>query len=321
MISFNAIHADITWKLSDDGTLTISGTDVRDYVSPSYSPWYSQRDKIKKVIIENGVPVIGKNSFRDCSALTSITIPNSVRGIRQSAFWNCSSLTSINIPNSVNRIEGYAFNGCSSLTSVYIPESVTIMEGHVFWGCVNITSVTIPKSVTSIGHQAFSGCSALTSVSIGMKKIPNQIFQYCSNLISVSILDGVTSIGMYAFSGCSSLTSITIPSSVKSIEHGVFSFCTKLNSVTNLSQTPQKIDAYTFEVYGTLHVLPGCKAAYEAADGWKNFTIVEDVATGIDVVEGTPTISSDKIFSISGQQLNKTKKGVNIINGKKILVK
>jgi len=70
-----------------------------------------------------------------------------------------------------------------------------------------------------------------------------------------------------------------------------------------------------------LHILPGCKAAYETADGWKNFTILEDATTGIDVVEGTPTISSDKIFSISGQQLNKTNKGVNIINGKKILVK
>ncbi len=68
-------------------------------------------------------------------------------------------------------------------------------------------------------------------------------------------------------------------------------------------------------------MLPGCKAKYEAADVWKNFTIVEDATTGIDAVERTSTLSTDKIFSISGQQLDKTKKGVNIINGKKILVK
>ena len=37
------------------------------------------------------------------------------------------------------------------------------------------------------------------------------------------------------------------------------------------------------------------------ADFWKNFTIVEDATTGIDVVEGITTISADKIFSISGQ--------------------
>ena len=321
MIAFNAVHAEFAWDLSDDGTLTISGTDIRDHYSPFYSPWYSQRNKIKKVIIKNGVPVIGENSFRDCSALTSIIIPNSVTQIRESAFYDCSSLTSIAIPNSVTSIGGNAFALCTSLTSVTIPNSVTSIGAYAFWQCVNLTSITIPESVTYVDHHAFYGCSGLTSVSIGMEKIPKSIFQYCSNLASVTILYGVTSLGMYAFSGCSGLTSIIIPSSVTSIEHGAFSGCTKLTSVTNLSKTPQKIDDYTFGVYGTLHVLPGCKSAYGTAIGWRNFTIVEDATTGIDVVEGTPTISSDKIFSISGQQFDKTKKGLNIINGKKILMK
>lgn len=100
-----------------------------------------------------------------------------------------------------------------------------------------------------------------------------------------------------------------------------FNQCQGLISITNLAKDPQKITVNTFSKYGTLHVLPGCKAKYEVADFWKNFEIVEDATTGIDVVEKTPTISPDKIFSISGQQLDKIKKGVNIINGKKILVK
>lgn len=101
--------------------------------------------------------------------------------------------------------------------------------------------------------------------------------------------------------------------------------CKSLTSVTNLATNPQKITEVVFHNIGgtlpVLHVLPGYKAAYEAADFWKDFSIVEDATTGIDAVKETPTISSDKIFSISGQQLNKTKKGVNIINGKKILVR
>ena len=106
-----------------------------------------------------------------------------------------------------------------------------------------------------------------------------------------------------------------------SIGDWAFWGCTGLTSITNISTTPQNITYDTFLGYGTLHVLPGCKAKYAAADVWKNFEIVEDATTGIDVVEGTPTISADKIFSISGQRLNKTRKSVNIINGKKILVK
>ena len=97
--------------------------------------------------------------------------------------------------------------------------------------------------------------------------------------------------------------------------------CSSLNDITCLATTPPIANEKFTNHYGTLHVLPGCKAAYKADNVWKNFTIVEDATTGIDVVEDTPTISSDKIFSISGQQLNKTKKGLNIINGKKILVK
>ena len=81
------------------------------------------------------------------------------------------------------------------------------------------------------------------------------------------------------------------------------------------------MDGNCFNDNVTIHVLPGCKAKYEAANYWQDYNIVEDATTGIDVVKSTPTISSDKIFYISGQQLNKTKKGVHIINGKKILVK
>ena len=71
----------------------------------------------------------------------------------------------------------------------------------------------------------------------------------------------------------------------------------------------------------TIHVLPGCKAKYEAANYWQDYNIVEDATTGIDVAKGTLIIPSDKIFTIYGQQLYKTQKGVNIINGKRILVK
>jgi hypothetical protein len=96
-----------------------------------------------------------------------------------------------------------------------------------------------------------------------------------------------------------------------------------LSSITNYATTPQEIDDHTFNAgdYVILHVLPGCKAVYEAANGWCLFTIVEDLTTGIDAVEGSAMMSDDKIFSISGQQLDKAARGVNIINGKKVLVK
>ena len=107
VISFNAIHAKVTWTLSGDGTLTISGTGDMEG-----APWLSQRDEIKKVVIKDGVTSIGNNAFRYCSGLTSLTIPNSVTSIGEYAFYRCSGLTSLTIPNSVTSIGGGAFYGC-----------------------------------------------------------------------------------------------------------------------------------------------------------------------------------------------------------------
>ena len=141
IFSLNAIHAEITWTLSDDGTLTISGTDMpdyryNDYVGETSAPWYSQRDKIKKVIIENSVTNIGEYAFMFCSSITSVTIPNSVTSIGEGAFQNCSGLTSVTIPNSVTSIGGFAFMYCKGLTSVTIPNSVTSIGEGAFYDCI-----------------------------------------------------------------------------------------------------------------------------------------------------------------------------------------
>ena len=111
VFSFSAIHADnIKWEIKD-GTLTISGTSITDY-EPKSTPWYDNRHKIKKVVIEDGVTSIGNRAFSDCSGLTSVTIPNSVTSIGSCAFSYCSGLTSLTIPNSVTSIGSSAFKYC-----------------------------------------------------------------------------------------------------------------------------------------------------------------------------------------------------------------
>ena len=205
-----------------------------DYYYPNYAPWYSQRDKIKKVVIKDGVTSIGCRAFSGCSGLTSVSIPNSVTSIGLSAFYGCSGLTSVTIPNSVTRIGDCAFEDCSGLTSVTIPNSVTSIESSAFKGCSGLTSVTIPNSVTSIGYSAFQDCSGLTSITIpnAVTSIEDEAFAGCSDLTSVTIPNAVTSIGEEAFYGCSGLTSLTIGNSVTSIGYWAFYDCSDLTSLT-----------------------------------------------------------------------------------------
>ena len=290
MITFSTIHAEITWSLSDDGILTISGTDMPSYSSGD-APWYSQKDEIKKVVIKDGVKNIGYLAFNGCSSLTTVTIPNSVTSIGSGAFATCIGLTSVTIPSSVTSIGSRAFIGCTGLTSITIPNSVTSIGDEVFYGCTGLTFVTIPNSVMSIGESAFWECSSLTTVTIpnSVKSIGTYAFVGCSGLTSVTIPNSVTSIGRSAFHFCKALTSITIPNSVTSIEENAFRGCTGLISITCEANTPPSLGNTCFNVDRSIPVYVPVNSieAYKTADRWNYFTNIQAFLT-ISLSDGEP---------------------------------
>ena len=239
----------LTWSLSDDGTLTISGTgDMYDYeLLGTNTPWNSLRSQIKSVIIERGVTSIGDWAFSGCKELTSVTIPNSVTTIGHGAFCFCDALTSVTIPDSVTTIGEWAFCACEALTGLTIPNTVTVIDEDLFSGCTSLRSVTIPNTVTAIGNYAFHGCRSLSSVVIpnSVTSIGDSAFEGCTSLTSVTIPDSVTAISNYAFRDSTSLTSVIIPSSVTSIGWDAFSRCSSLKSV-NIPSSVTSIDGYAF---------------------------------------------------------------------------
>lgn len=88
----------LTWKLTADGTLTISGSgEMEDYTSyySGYSPWYSMKSRISSVVLESGVASIGSYAFYDCYNLSGVTIPVNVTSIGREAFYDCEKLTDI----------------------------------------------------------------------------------------------------------------------------------------------------------------------------------------------------------------------------------
>ena len=91
------------------------------------------------------------------------------------------------------------------------------------------------------------------------------------------------------------------------IDGGAFRYCTNLSSLTNLARNPQRIDESVFDSYRDLHVLKGCKEAYQKAEVWKKFNIIEDAEEILGISNiGSETIAADKVFSLGTSPLSST---------------
>ena len=151
----------LTWHLTDNGVLTISGKgEMYDYSYP-YSkrvPWGDSREKVKRIIIGDGITTIGQAAFSGCSALTSVTIPNSVTKIGGSAFSGCRELTSVTIPNSVTRIGDWAFKYCRSLKILTFGSGLWGIGQEAFSDCINIAQISSEAVVPpTCGRNALNG--------------------------------------------------------------------------------------------------------------------------------------------------------------------
>lgn len=298
---------------------------------------------------------IGEWAFAGCNSLTSINIPNSVKFIGRGAFSRCNGIATIVveegnqiydsrencnsiietqqniliagckksiIPSGVTAIGDNAFFGCSVLTSINIPNSVTSIGIEAFYDCSGLTSIAIPNSVTSIGSNAFCR-SGLTSVIIpnSMTSIPSGCFQSCSKLTFIDIPNSITTIGEYAFAKCWFLTSITIPHSVTSIRNEAFWDCDRLTLVKSLNATAPTLGGNAFDVVNdaTLQIPKNSETSYINAGYTYYFkNIVEFDPSGIQGITMDKSIKSP-VYDLNGRKLKKPSKGINIIDGKKVL--
>lgn len=203
---------------------------------------------------------VGRQCFANSSNLTGVTLPSTITYLGDGAFESCRGLTSLTLPNSLTEIGSNAFSFCTGLTSLTIPASVTFIGAYAFSYSYNLTNLALPSGLTYLGDGAFRACTTFTSITIPDKvtRIGKETFRMCTSLKSVSLGAGVNYIGSDAFASCPALTIVD---------------CWALTPPTLYS------NAFTSNHYSTvtLYVPKGTLSAYQAADGWKNFTSIQEI--------------------------------------------
>lgn len=322
----------LTWTLEEStGILTISGSgSMKEYDGYESVPWYSHREKITKVVVDNGVSTIGKCAFYGCTKITTASIPNSVSSLSNYAFYGCSSLTSVNIPNGVTSIGYLGFSDCTSLKTITLPESLTRLGEFTFSGCSSLSVVTVlaitpPTCYNDFSDNAYGRifyvpANSLSQYKRQWKNYSSYIYYIgenagnCGESVTYSFDESTGLLvvsgegAMYDFDGyeypqtpwksySASIKSLIIQDGVTSIGGNAFSECRFLNSI-EISNSVVDISAGALTGTAWYDNQPdGLIYAGKIAYSYKGEAPDN---TEVNIKEGTISIAAYAFFACSG---------------------
>lgn len=113
------------------------------------------------------------------------------------------------VPNGITIILENAFTGCEFINNIHLPESVKAIGNQCFKDCIRLNTLTLPKSIEYIAPQCFLYSSVISVLFEGTKFISfkNGIYSREKELIALF----------------GSFRKYVLPSSLRSIQAGVFS--------------------------------------------------------------------------------------------------
>ena len=294
---------------------------------------------LEMVKIPEGVKTID-SSFSGCIKLAHIELPESLETLIGS-FYGCSGLYELpKIPKTVKNIGSNLFCMCNGLQVVDEWEYYgTDITANMFLECRNLRSITIPASVTHIREGAFQECSGLRTVKLmgDVVKIDKLVFTgswklnnppsfiedfYCYGSV-------VPEVDPSAFSW--NLGGTPTPTS-EQYEWELFGIKMFFYDPFIYNEWDEEINAdreYVLSQWNrintaTLHVPRALLNQYRNTFPWYKFgkiVAIEDEETSITPIADTQNTNIHTIYNLSGSPLHGLQKGINIVGGKKVLVR
>ena len=278
---------------------------------------------LTSIVLPSSITSIDGGAFNDCRNLLSITIPAAVTEIGFAAL-TCDNLETIIVEQGntvydsrdncnavINTSSNELIRGCKNTV---IPNTVVSLYDHAFASC-SMESINIPASVTNISTSAFYLCGNLATITVDANNVvydsrnnSNAIIQTNTNKLvagskTTVIPNTVTAIGEYAFSNRFSIGSfsVTIPESVTLIEQNAYLGGYGIESISVLADIPPTLQSYAFAYVDKtipVNVPCGTRSAYQAAEGWSEFTnITVDPECGRQI---TVTVNPANTGNVTG---------------------
>lgn len=219
-IGETVVTADYTYRVGEDGTLTILNYrgDDADVVVP-------------QVIGGRQVKHIGVSVFHGEELIRSVTLPEGLLSIAQTAFAECPNLERVVLPQSLQSIGDSAFSRCPVLAEATLPDGLLSLGSLAFFRCPALTDVHLPSKLDTFGARAFDETGWITNQTGDHVVLGNYYVKYLGEGGHVTLPQGVTEVVGGAFFLCETVEHITIPEGVKVLGHSTFYGCVALQRI------------------------------------------------------------------------------------------
>lgn len=188
-----------------------------------------------RVVLHEGITIIGQSAFQGCTALTDLNWVDSIEKIEQEAFRDTSSMKiEISRTNNIKDIADFAFYNSGISGELYAP-NIEILHNRSFKNCRNLISVSsIGDKITelgkyetwsALGYGVFAECTGLVSfrLPLNVRLIGHSAFYGCTALVNMEWRDTIEVVEDAAFRDCESWTLSHVITSLVSIGAGAFS--------------------------------------------------------------------------------------------------
>ncbi len=299
---------------------------------------------LTSINIPASVTSINQNTFFGCPKLTSITIPNSVTSIGERAFAWCSSLTEVTLQGtSLPECSESAFDNISSGATLYCkttlakecketapwnnfnivanPFTIEITDAGIATGCfdddLDFTDVEGVKAYIASGFNPETGKVLMTNVT----KVPAGTGFIVKGTEGKYVIPAVATKYMYVNLLVGTLKDTILTPTQDTYTNYVLSAGTDDNAGFYLAADGCAVSAN--KAYLQIPTSAVSEGASEAKALLRLDFDDEDGATGMNpVTNREEEINGNAvIYNLNGQRKQGLTKGLNIVNGKKILIK